>query len=276
MLKKPLVVCVLCLSSFLFAISATAQEGATLVLKSGERVSGDLIDLGGVGFTMRVGGQERRIGTNEVAVVEFTGGEASEDVLAKLRSGQPMVVLRNGQVVEGRLNDVGGTRPLRITVDTSSGSRDFSSNEVARIYLASPPEAAAVGTGGAQTAETPPGAIRVEANQAWVDTGVNVSRGDRVTFNGTGDIMVAPGASAGVAGTPALKSNQYPVPGASAGALIGKVGNSAPFAIGSNTQPITMPADGRLMLGINDDGFADNSGAFTVTITRQPRRALRR
>lgn len=275
MLKKPLVVCVLCLSSFVFAISATAQESATLVLKSGERVSGDLIDLGGVGFTIRIGGQERRISTNDVAVVEFTGGEASAEVLAKLRSGQPMVVLRNGQAVEGRLNDLGGTRPLRVTIDTPSGSRDFSSSDVAQIYLASPPGAAAVGTVGAQ-AETPPGAIRVEANQPWVDTGVNVSRGDRVTFNATGDIMVAPGASAGVAGTPALTSNQYPVPGASAGALIGKVGNGVPFAIGSNTQPITMPADGRLMLGINDDGFADNTGAFTVTITRQPRRAFPR
>ena len=58
-----------------------------------------------------------------------------------------------------------------------------------------------------------------------------------------------------------------------AGALIGKVGNSAPFLIGSNTQPILMPANGRLMLGINDDGFGDNTGfvlghIITTTQTR--------
>jgi hypothetical protein len=99
MLKRPLIVCLLCLSSFVFAMSATAQEGATLVLKSGERVSGNLIDLNGSGFIMRVNGQERRIGTNDVAVVEFTGGEANADVLTRLRSGQQVVVLRNGQAV---------------------------------------------------------------------------------------------------------------------------------------------------------------------------------
>ena len=50
------------------------------------------------------------------------------------------------------------------------------------------------------------------------------------------------------------------------GGLIGRVGTSAPFPIGSNTQPIVMPADGRLMLGINDNQITDNSGAFTVSV----------
>jgi hypothetical protein len=50
--------------------------------------------------------------------------------------------------------------------------------------------------------------------------------------------------------------------------LIGKVGNSAPFPIGSNTQPIVMPADGRLMLGVNDNDWSDNSGFFSVVVTK--------
>jgi hypothetical protein len=53
------------------------------------------------------------------------------------------------------------------------------------------------------------------------------------------------------------------------GALIGRVGNSAPFAIGSNRNPITMPANGQLRLGINDDNHADNTGTFVVTIVRR-------
>ena len=36
--------------------SAIAAEKATLVLRSGERISGELVDLGGVGFTFRVKG----------------------------------------------------------------------------------------------------------------------------------------------------------------------------------------------------------------------------
>jgi hypothetical protein len=53
------------------------------------------------------------------------------------------------------------------------------------------------------------------------------------------------------------------------GGLIGKVGNSAPFPIGSNTQPIVMPADGVLMLGVNDNQLGDNSGAFSVMIAKR-------
>jgi hypothetical protein len=54
-----------------------------------------------------------------------------------------------------------------------------------------------------------------------------------------------------------------------AGALIGRVGNSAPFLIGSNTQPIDMPTNGPLMLGINDDVLTDNSGSYSVNISRE-------
>jgi hypothetical protein len=72
-----------------------------------------------------------------------------------------------------------------------------------------------------------------------------------------------------------MKSNKYPVPGNQAGTLIGRVGSGGLFgggrifAIGTMSQPITMQADGRLMLGINDDNFGDNSGAFSVTINKQ-------
>jgi hypothetical protein len=272
MLRNTSLVCAVVLSGLLTAHPASAQESATLVMKSGERVGGELVDQGATGFVMRVNGQSRRIAANDVAVVEFTGGAPHADVLAKLRSGQQMVVLRNGQAIEGRLRDVGGTRPLRISVDTPSGSRSFNSSEVAQIFLAPPPGAAA-----ASAPSSASEGVRVDANQAWVDTGVDVARGDRVVFSARGDIMIAPGASAGVGGTPAVRSARYPLAGALAGALIGRVGNGAPFLIGSNTSPIAMPADGRLMVGINDDNFADNTGSFSVKVDRQPsRRLLRR
>ncbi len=63
-----------------------------------------------------------------------------------------------------------------------------------------------------------------------------------------------------------MKSNSYPVPRMPVGALIGQVGTSSPFFIGASADPIRMPADGRLKLGVNDDAFADNSGAFHVVI----------
>ena len=62
---------------------------------------------------------------------------------------------------------------------------------------------------------------------------------------------------------------RYPLQGVPAGALIGRVGSGAPFAIGTNTAPITMPANGPLMLGINDDVLNDNSGSYSVNLSRE-------
>jgi len=45
--------------------------------------------------------------------------------------------------------------------------------------------------------------------------------------------------------------------------LIGRVGNGQPFAIGAETD-VTMPASGRLYLGVNDDYVRDNTGDFIV------------
>ena len=90
-------------------------------------------------------------------------------------------------------------------------------------------------------------------------------------FNASGQIAFgrSPGQTADPNGNAAEKRANYPDPSVPVGALIGKVGNSAPFAIGMQTQPLGMPASGRLMLGINDNELGDNSGFYTVTVTKQ-------
>ncbi|MDP1807691.1 MAG: hypothetical protein Q8K72_21110, partial [Acidimicrobiales bacterium] len=50
------------------------------------------------------------------------------------------------------------------------------------------------------------------------------------------------------------------------GALIGRVGDGAPFAVGSDFSSASL-APGRLFLGVNDAGPDNNRGAFTATIT---------
>jgi hypothetical protein len=269
MLKTLLIVCGLCLA---VSLPAWAQEPATLVLRSGERISGELVDHGGVGFTMRVNGANRQVPTGEVAVVEFAGGDLTAEQRAKVQAGQPIVVLRSGQVIDGRLADISGTRPLKIIVDTPSGQRDFASNDVARVYYAVPGGAAVATTGQAAPAAGSQ-TVNVDAKQPWTDAGMAVRRGDRVAFTATGDIDIMSGAgmSAGPAGTTAVSAGRYPVQGAPAGALIGRIGNGRPFLIGSNTQPITMTDNGRLFVGVNDNAFDDNSGSFSVSIHNQGR-----
>ena len=253
----------------LVAATAQAQESATLVLKSGERVSGELLDHGGVGFTIRVNNQERQIPTQQVAVLEFADPSRStmnDEWKAKLSGGQHVIQLRSGEVLAGNFYDIGGTRPLRITVDTASGRREFNSTDVARIYL-SAEGAGAVGTT-MTTAPAEPGAIVVPANQQWVATGLTVRRGETVNFRSSGQIQLSADENdrAQVAG--ALSGRRVggsPLPNVIAGALIGRIGNGQPFAIGDQAS-IPMPASGPLYLGINDDSLNDNQGQFQVVV----------
>jgi hypothetical protein len=247
---------------------AQAQETATLVLQNGERPSGELVDLNGSGFTLRVAGQDRQFAKSDVKAVEFVVGAPPAEAAARVNAGQSLVILRSGQVVEGQLSDIGGSRPLRLTFETAGGPRDFTSSDVAQVYLGGPGQV--VGSSGQIPAPVAPaaGAITVQAGQPWTDTGIVVARGERVAFNGTGDIMIGTNNSSGVGGSPAatVAGMKYPVAGAPVGALIGRIGNGAPFLIGGNNQEMAMTANGRLQLGINDDHFPDNSGEFRATV----------
>ncbi|HET7219139.1 MAG TPA: hypothetical protein VFJ02_13875 [Vicinamibacterales bacterium] len=247
-----------------------AQENATFTLKSGERLSGQLMDLGGVGFTISVGGQQRQIPTNEVAVIDFTGGGTTQADWDRLNNGQ-FAVLKDGQIVNGQLTDVGGSSPLRLTFRSNGADRDLQSSEVARIVLARPNDAGTgtgVGTGGANTSE----GITVSAREQWTPTGITVRRGEPLSISASGEIKIGgPGnPSASPAGAGATNAGN-PAPSAPTGALIARIGNGAPFLIGSQTQ-IQAPAAGQLFLGINDSYLQDNEGTFQVQVTRGLRR----
>jgi hypothetical protein len=252
----------------MFVTSAYAQAGATLTLRSGEKVTGDLVDLGGVGYTIRVNGSERQIPQNDVAVIDFTGGTMSDADWSSF-TGTSQVVLRSGEKIDGSLTDIGGANPLRLTIRTSSGDRDLSSNDVARIVVSRPGNVA-TGTSGVAATPAVAGAITVQANQPWTSTGVTVKKGQRVTFVSSGEIQLSddPNDIATPDGAKsARKAANAPYSLGAAGALLGRVGtNGEPFPLGSNQQTITMPATGVLYLGINDDGFADNKGNFQVIV----------
>jgi hypothetical protein len=255
----------------LSAAAVNAQEVATLVLHNGERPSGELVDHSGIGFTLRVNGQNRQFPERDVAAVQFDTASPSSAAQARISSGQPVVILRNGQVVEGRLVDIGGTRPLRVTIETSSGRRDFQSTEVAQIHLGGGSGTHA--TTGGENAQPGARQVTVQANQPWTDTGLNVARGERLQFRGMGDITIGANMSSGVGGSPAatLSNGKYPVRNAPVGAVIARIGNGTPFLVGTSNEPIRMPANGRLMLGVNDDHFADNSGTYTVSVSSMGR-----
>lgn len=248
---------------------AMAQESAIVVLRSGERVTGSIVDLNAQGFQVRVNGNDRWIGPGDIAAISFTGDLSDADWNA-VSAGTAVFVLRNGQTLTGELFDIGGTTPLRLTVRGGGGDRDLMSNEVARIIWARP--ANVTGTTG-QVSGGGPGVV-VPANQQWVSSGLTVRRGEVLTFQSTGEIRLS-GDANDVAGVAGSRRQRYAggsaLPQHFAGALIGRIGNGQPFPIGDQAS-IPMPAGGILWLGINDDVVADNSGQFNVVISRRTRR----
>jgi hypothetical protein len=264
-------------------VSMWAAEQATFVLNNGAHHSGTIVYGRGTNnivderFHLNASGTEETFGLHEVAVIDFAGGmptAAERQALPTDNTG--LMVMRDGSVQRGHLHNIIGGDFVQ-WVNEAGQRNNYAIRDVRRLYL-NPQSARAMFFGPSRqptVADRAPGAMRVDANQPWIDTGIAVRRGDLLVFNATGDIMLAPGVSSGVNGTSAFESRTYPVPTASAGALIGRVGGAA-FVIGSGTQPIAMPSDGRLMLGVNDDHFDDNTGFFSVVITRQPPRGVLR
>jgi hypothetical protein len=255
--------------------SLAAAAPVTIVLRSGDRVSGDLIDLNTGGFVVRVGGSDRQIATGDVAVIDFTGAPFRPAELERVRQGQAIAVFHSGDVFEGRLVDIGGANPLRLTFSTPGGNRDVNSSELSRVFLSrwqGMPDA-----GGATTlpAEVPgPGqggeGMAIPANPCWTNTARSVRQGQRVTFSGSGEIQLSADRNdlAGVGGSRTGRTSpNAPIPGGLAGALIGRVGNSRPFEIGDQRSALAMPTSGQLWLGINDDHCGDNRGEFRVQIS---------
>jgi hypothetical protein len=149
--------------------------------------------------------------------------------------------------------------------------QEFAMGQVSRVYLGTYPIAAITGGAvapGLDPGVQAPGAIRVSAKAGWVSTGMRVRKGELVTFNTTGQAQLSdnPNDRAHSAGTPRTAPGA-PIPHVYAGALIGRIGNGQPFAIGDQTS-VAMPNAGLLYLAVNDDELADNAGEFVVQLGR--------
>jgi len=168
---------------FVAVPASLGQESGTIYLRNGQQVSGEVIDHGSVGFTIRTGGAERVIPTGDVVYIDFAGGGAKPDEASQVGDGQHLLALRDGSLLKGTFLDIGGTRPLRITFETSGARRDFRSNDVARIYLARP--ALAASAPAPAPAPEPPAQspqIIVSGRERWTSTGVRVRDGCRGDF----------------------------------------------------------------------------------------------
>jgi Ca2+-binding EF-hand superfamily protein len=109
--------------------------------------------------------------------------------------------------------------------------------------------------------------LQVPSTQAWTDTGIDVRAGDVIRVNADGMIQLSdnPNDRANPSGA-GRRAPNAPVGTAPAGALLVRIGNSAPVYVGANGTVPRAPVGGRLYLGVNDDHLPDNAGQFRAVV----------
>jgi PA-IL-like protein len=181
------------------------------------------------------------------------------------------LVLTNGRRIQGELTGVYG-REIEFEERTGSNRRlmRVPRTDIARIEFdeAGSPPFGQNGAGGGIPRGMREREIMVTAREPWTDTGIDVRAGQMLYFSGSGEVRWGPNRRDGVAGERNSPRNYLrPMPGQPAAALIGRIGEQdSPFIIGDQVGPFRARSSGRLYLGVNDDVFTDNSGAFRVTI----------
>ena len=269
---------------------AVAQDRVTVVRRNGDRVSGQFEDWNRGTDTVYVRASpsdQRQFPMRDVLVIDV-GGSATNLPPNETQAAQGsahVLVTRGGEIITGRLVNIEGGQgsanesiPRTVSFQ-AGGERRFPFSDVARIYMGNYPAPSPSNAGGAATPppaqppvqqpQLPESAIRVSANQRWTATNIVIANGDRVQFLSTGEVQLSadPGDRAGTAGSlRGRMAPNAPMPQILAGALIGRVGNGPPFAIGDQKGPLPMSGGGPLWLGVNDDELSDNSGQFGVTV----------
>jgi hypothetical protein len=111
--------------------------------------------------------------------------------------------------------------------------------------------------------------VPVELGPNWVDTGIDLRRGERVQINASGTIVA--GRTRITPGGLRTTDPNAPLPRAAEGVLIAAIGNdpNAPIIeIGINREFVA-DRDGRLYLTANRSSYTDARGAFTAQIRRE-------
>jgi hypothetical protein len=257
------------------AAQAFAQS-ATVVMRNGDRVQGEVLDMGR-NLSLSVNGQVRSVPLGDFVLIDFAGNgrDISRDELQRANAANGFVVMRNGEAFNASLQDFTG-KPL---IAVFSNGRKANIGEVARIYTGSVANVSGFPnqpSGEAATSGNNPGpgapgnarTVTVPGNVAWTNTGINVTRGQNLRFEGSGEIRLSFNGDDVARPSGAVngrRADKAPLPSVPAGALIGRINNGAPFSIAEGTN-IPMTDGGRLLLGINDDHVADNSGNFVVRV----------
>ncbi len=186
------------------------------------------------------------------------------------------LVLRDGRRVQGQLitfrdgivefqDTFGSGRTVRLNRDQVMGI-EFDRNDRNPNGSLQPPERQASQDGRPRGLREKQ--LMAAANVQWTDTGIDVSAGQNIYFEASGEIRWGPNRRASPGGEENSPNNpSRPMPNRPGASLIGRVGPSQDyFYVGDDRGAIRMRSSGRLFVGINDDNLQDNTGYFRVIV----------
>jgi hypothetical protein len=268
---------------------AAAADRVTLVLRSGEKITGELDGQTENRIYIRTTHADQpKVPIDQIAMIDV-GGDAinpSADEMAQAAGSAHYLIPQSGAPykgqfirLEGSLGEADPKPPVIVFKKESGEESRIAVSQTRRLYLGNytPPSTQSTSsTSGPASAPLSAGErlVTVMANADWVDTGVTVRQGQAVSFTSSGEVTLSADSSdkATTGGSvTGRKAASAPIPTAAAGALIGRVsgargrGANSVVAIGDQ-KTVAMPAAGRLFLRVNDDHLADNSGQFEVRI----------
>jgi hypothetical protein len=189
------------------------------------------------------------------------------------------IVLRDGRTIRGTvLGFVNGRFVVRVDTRLSTAPSSTTDPNVARtrpsegeIQYFRPGEIERIEIDGRSLddARFETRNVQVTLDPNWIDSGVEVRRGERVQVSATGVISV--GRSRITPDGLRASDPTAPLPNAPEGELIGAIGDDprAPIMELGSRREFTADRDGRLYLTANRGSFNDARGSFDVQIRRE-------
>jgi hypothetical protein len=188
-----LALALLALPSF---VIAEDEHRATVVMRNGDRVSGNLDGVGNNTVYVRVSqNDQRKLPIGDVLLIDLVGGASGlpDTELSVAAKPEHLLLMKDGSSMTGRfIGTVGGNEPEphQVVFNSNGQERRLGLNSVARIYMGNYP-ATSTSANTSSPTNIPAGAIRIPANATWVPTNIVVRQGDRLIFNVTGQVQLS-------------------------------------------------------------------------------------
>jgi len=183
------------------------------------------------------------------------------------------VYLRDGRVVRGTvIGFIGGRFAVRVSTSAApAGTPARPSDEDGEIQFFRARDIDRVEIEGRSLDEArfETRTVEVSLGPNWIDSGVDLRRGERVSVNASGTIMA--GRTRIMPGGLRSTDPNAPLPRAAEGVLIGAISDdpNAPIVEIGLSREFQADRDGRLYLTVNRSNYSDARGSFTARVRRE-------